>query len=349
MSIPQNSQPVIRTTPTDALPKAQSPAVSNPTGQRAENYRVDVNSFITSMVVKSVLNFVEVYRGKKNPNQEPVKQKSMLQTIYTEYKKPVNDMLTLLGGAAPASARPFVGAFKSILLGQAGNDSRMNGYKFNIYSGPVNALGGAVAGLLSSGLFYKGSTLKTGADILLKNIQSGIKNPNIASFFRFDASGVGKSMVAISMHTITSKLTENLVTHRPKDAGTQMTKSDEKYTNRLFVGMVYAYSMQALIGLPGIKEGLADFFIPKFKNEKAYDEILRMEATLDNTAELEILRAAKPAALNLAEQAKSVRIEIPQQIHQLTAVGILAIATYVLFNRADKENSGNYIRQHNNQ
>ena len=344
MSIPKSSQPVIRTNPAEALPEAQAPAVSKPSGRR-----VDLNTDIASMVVEGVSNCVEIYRGNKNPEQAPVRQKNMLQTIHTEYKKPVNDLLTFLGGLSSAPVRPFVGAFKSILLGTAGIDSHMNGHKFNLYSGPVNALGGAVAGLLSSGLFFKGSTLKTGADTLLTNIQSGIKNPKIASFFRFDTSSVGKSLVAISMSKITAKLTENLATQRPEDAGTQMTKSDEKYANRLFVGMVYAFSMQALIGLPGIKEGLADFFIPKFKSENTFDEMLKIEATTTNAAELETIRDTKPAALLLAERAKSVRIEIPQQIHSLTAVGILAIATYVLLNKADKENSGNYVRQPNNQ
>lgn len=168
-------------------------------------------------------------------------------------------------------------------------------------------------------------------------------------FFRFDPSSVGKSLVAISMSKITAEFTKNLATQRPEDTGTQMTKSDEKYANRLFVGMAYAFSMQALIGLPGIKEGLADFFIPKFKSENTYDEMLKMEATTINAAEVETIRAAKPAALLLAERAKSVRIEIPQQIHQLTAVGILAITTYILFNKADEENSANYVKRHNNQ
>jgi hypothetical protein len=225
----------------------------------------------------------------------------------------------------------------------------MNGHEFNLFSGPANATGGAVAGLLSSALFCKGSILKTGADALLKNIQSGIKSPNIASFFRFDPSSVGKSLVAISMSKITGKLTENLATHRPEDAGTQMTKSDEKYANRLFVGMVYASSVQALIGLPGIKEGIANFYIPKFKSEKVFDEILKIESSTTNPAVREALNSIKPTALLLAEQAKSVRMEIPQQIHSLTAVGILAIATYALFNAADKKNSDNYVRRHNNQ
>lgn len=86
MSIPPSSQPVIRTKPAEALPEAQAPALTNKTGQRTENYRIDVNSFIASMVVKSVSGFVEVYRGKKNPDQEPVRQKNMLQSIYTEKK-----------------------------------------------------------------------------------------------------------------------------------------------------------------------------------------------------------------------------------------------------------------------
>lgn len=343
MSIPQSSQPIIRTIPAEALPEAQAPAVSNPIG-----HRPDVNTFIASMVVKSVYSFVEIYRGKKTPEHAPVRQKNMLQTIHTEYKNPVNYSLTLLGGVSPVSVRLFVGAFKSMLLGSAGIDSRMNGYKFNIFSGPANALGGAFAGLLSSRLFFKGSTLKTGADVLLKNIQSGIKSPKIAFFFRFDPSSAGKSLVAISMSKITGLLTENLATQRPEDAGTQMTETDEKYANRVYIGMAYAYAMQALIGLPGIKEELADFFIPKFKSEKIYDEMLKNEATTANAADLEIIRAAKPAALLLAERAKSVRIEIPQQIHALTAAGILATVTYVLFNAADKKNSGNYVRRHNN-
>ena len=344
MSIPQSSQPIIRTIPAEPLPEAKAPAVVSPSG-----HRTDVNTVIASMVVKSVPNFVENNQGNKNPEQAPVRHKNLLQTIYTEYKTPVNDMLTLLGGASPASVRPFIGAFKSILLGTAGIDSRMNGYKFNLFSGPANALGGALAGLLSSGLFFKGSTLKTGADVLLKNIQAGIKNPKIAPFFRFDPSSVGKSLVAISINKIVGKLTENLAMQRPEDAGTQMTKSDEKYANRIFIGTVYAYTVQALIGLPGIKEGLADFFIPKFKSEKVYDELLRLETVTTNAADLEMIRAAKPAALLLAERAKSVRIEIPQQIHQLTAVGILAMTTYYLFNKADEENSANYVRQQVNQ
>ncbi len=72
------------------------------------------------------------------------------------------------------------------------------------------------------------------------------------------------------MSKIAGKLTENLATRRPEDAGTQTTETDEKYVNRLFVGMVYAYTMQALIGLPSIKDGLADFFIPKFKSKKKF-------------------------------------------------------------------------------
>jgi hypothetical protein len=344
MSIPQSSQPVIRTIPAEALPEAQAPAVSNPIG-----HRTDVNTFIASMVVKSVSNFVEIFPGNKTPEQAPVRQKNMLQTIYTEYKNPVNDMLTFVGGASPAAFRSSISAFKSILLGTAGIDSRMNGYKFNIFSGPANALGGAVAGLLSSGLFFNGSILKTGADVLLKNIQSGIKSPKIAAFFRIDPSGTGKALVAISMSKITGKLTENLATQRPEDAGAQMTASDEKYANRLYIGMIYLCAQQALIGLPGIKEGLADFSIPKFKNEKVYDEMVKVEAATTNAADLKIIRAAKQAALLLADQAKSVRIEIPQQIHALTAAGILAAVTYVLFNSADKKNAENYVGRHNNQ
>jgi len=343
MSIPQNSQPIIRTKPAEALPEAQAPAVSKPAGRR-----IDPDTAFASMVVESVSNFVEIYRGNKNPEQAPVRQKNMLQTIYTEYKTPVNDTLALLGGASPASVRPFVGAFKSILLGTAGIDSRMNGHKFNLFSGPANALGGAFAGLLSSALFFKGSTLKTGADVLLKNIQSGIKNPNIAPFFRFDPSSVAKALLAISMSKIAGKLTENLATQRPDDAGTQMTETDEKYANRLYIGMAFLYVEQALIGIPGAKEGLANF-IPKFKSENIYDEMLKTEAATTNAADLEIIRAAKPAALLLAERAKSVRIEIPQQIHALTAAGILAAVTYVLFNSADKKNADNYVRRHNNQ
>jgi hypothetical protein len=344
MSIPQSSQPVIRTNPAGALPEAQAPAVSKPAGRR-----IDLDTAFASMVFESVSNFVEIYRGNKNPEQAPVKQKNLLQIIYTEYKNPVNDMLTLVGGLSPASFRSSIGAFKSITLGTGGINARMEGFKYNLFSGPANAFGGAFAGLLSSALFFKGSTLKTGADALLKNIHSGIKNPNIASLFRFDPSSVGKALLAITASKITGKLTENLATQRPEDAGTQMTETDEKYANRLFVGMVYAYSMQALIGLPGIKDGLADFFIPKFKSENIYDELLKTEAATTNAADLEIIRAAKPAALLLAERAKSVRIEIPQQIHALTAAGILAAATYVLFNAADKKNSDNYVRQHNNQ
>jgi hypothetical protein len=343
MSIPQSSQPVIRTIPAEPLPEAKAPAEINPTGHRA-----DINTFIASMVVKSVPNFVEINRGKKTPEQAPVRQKNMLQTVYTEYKKPFNDLLTLVGGLSPASFRSTIGAFKSVYLLRAGNDSYLNGFDFNHYSGPVNALGGALAGLLSSGLFCKGSMLKTGAATLLKTIQSGIKNPKIASSLLVDPSSAGKAVVAITMSKITGKLTENSTTHRPENSGKRMTKSDEKYANRLFIGTVYAFSMQALIGLPGIKEELADFFIPKFKSEKVFDEMLKIESSTTDPAVLKPILAAKEAAQLLAERAKSVRIEIPQQIHQLTAVGILAFATYYLFKKADEENSGNYIRQHNN-
>ncbi len=344
MSIPQSSQSKIRTTPAEALPEAQAPAVSNPT------IRHDgVNSIIASMVIKSVSNFAEIYSSKKKPDQEPMKQKNMLQTVYTEYKKPINDFLTVLGGASSASVRPFVGAFKSVLLGHAGNNAYLSGHDFNLYSGPVNALGGAFAGLLSSGLFFKDSALKTGADLLLKNIQSGIKNPKIAPIFRFDPSSMGKALLSIAVSKLTSKLTENSKIHRPENAGTEMTQSDQKYANQLFTGIAYAYTMQAIIGLPGIKEGLADFFIPKFKSEKNYDEMLKTESITTDPAELTKMLAEKPRAKYLAERAKSIRVEIPQQIHMLTAVGLITIATYTLFHKADEENSGNYVRQKNNQ
>ena len=344
MSIPKSSQPITRTTPAEALPEAQAPAVSNPAIRHD-----DVNSFIASMVIKSVSNFAEIYSNKKKPDQEPMKQKNMLQTIYTEYKKPFNDFLTILGGASSASVRPFVGAFKSMYLGSGGIESYMIGYQFNHYSGPANALGGAIAALLSSSLFFKDSALKTGADLLLKNIESGIKNPKIAPVFRFDPSSMGKALLTIAASKITNKLTENSKIHRPENAGTEMTKSDQKYANQLSIGMAYAYTMQAIIGLPGIKEGLADFFIPKFKSEKNYEDLLKTESITTDPAELAKILAAKPRAKYLAERAKSIRVEIPQQIHQLTAVGLIAIATYKLFNTADEENSDNYVRQQNNQ
>jgi len=345
MSIPQNPQPVIRTMPAETLPEAQAPAVSNPTA------RTDgVNHSIGSMVIKSVSIFAEMHGLKNKLSQEPVKQKNMLQVVYTEHKNKTNAALTLLGGMLPAPVRPFAGAFKSSYLGHAGNDSYMHGFDFNFYSGPVSALGGAFAGLLSSGLFFKGSNLKTGADTIFKNMQSNIKNPKLAAGLNFvDPSSVSKALLTIGMSLVTSYLTQNLTTRRPENAGTEMTKSDQKYANQLFIGMTYAFTMQAMIGLPGIKEGLADFFIPKFKSEKNYDEMLKMESTITDTAELAKILGAKPRAQLLAERAKSIRIEIPQQIHALTAAGLLAVATYILLKKADEENAANYIRQHSNQ
>lgn len=349
MSIPQNSQPRTRGIPTESQPDTQASETSNTTGRRTENYHHDLNSFISSMVVKSVSHFGETYLRKKNPDQQPTRQKTMLQTVYTEYKKPVTDMLTMIGGASPASVRPFVGAFKSIFFSHLGVDSYMNGLNYNLYSGPANGLGGAVAGILSSALFCKGSSLRTKADLAFKHMQAGIKNPKFTSLTP-DSGALAKALLTVLISKVTAKLTEDKTMIRPESAGNVMTNSDEKYQKQLLTATVYAYSMQALVGLPGIKEGLADFLFSKSRFEKEYEDFLAKETAAINKPEIqEKLAEAKPAVQLLAERAKSIRIEIPQQMVQLSSVMLLSMATCYFLNRANNENQNNYLKMNNHQ
>ncbi len=348
MSIPANPPVVKPYVPPVAPLATEATSASSETSRSPAGHDVHFrnNPRLTDMMVKGVFGFVDMYRGTKTPAQEPVKQTNLLQLVYTEYKTPINDALALLGGAAPAELRPFVGAFKTGLINHAGVNAYMNGSAFNPYSGVVNALGSAVSGLFSSAILFKGSHLRTGVDLLAKNMLSRMGNPKMAPAF-FEPSSFVKSMLALAMNKFTSQLTKGMTIQRPGAAGDQMTSTDEKHAKRLLCGITYLCGIGALLGVPGIKEPLADLFVKKFQAESTYDELLKVESITTDPDMLKQIKAALPKAELAAARARNVRIETPQQVYAVgLAVALFGAITFTM-NNADRESAENYARVNN--
>lgn len=337
VSIPANSPVGQPQVPTTAPPAAAAAVVSKTNSPGTPIFsRLDVNTLAASLLVKGVFYFVDVSRGKQTSIQQPARQQSLLQSVHIQYKKTISDTLTLLAGAATPQARPLVTAVKNILMNSAMVHSRMNGSSVNLASFLGSAISGAVCGLFSSALFYKGSGIKTGADFALKNMSVRLGNP------KFFPRSLEASLVKAALSLVAGKVIGELINHRavqrPETAGHQMTGSDRKHVNRLFWSIAGVGVVGALISFPGVKEQIADKLLGTSLEENDYKRLLQAEAITTDQSVLADIKGLLPKAAQLAAQAKAIRHEMPQAMYTVGTALLLYTVFTKTFNKADVEN-----------
>ncbi len=339
MNIPTNPPPARPDTLAGIPPAVDSLPTGDAVDRRAGHIFHLRNNNMANLLVRGVFGLVDVYRGPTIPSKAQAQVTGMLQLMSANYKMLISDGVTLLGGLARSELRPILSGVKNVLTTSDGVKSYSNGSDFNPYAGAINALGGAVAALFTSSLFFSGSKLKTAGDLALK---SGLANLKLN--LALDSGAIVKALLAVAMSKFCVGLTQDYSFHRPEAAGTERTKSDKKHEEKLLRLVAYLGGIGAIITQPGIKEPLADLFIKKCEAEIVYDDLLKLESVPVDTVAISGIKTDMSAAKIAAARAKSIRVETFQQSYTVLSALVIFAAITKTLNNADRENARDYMR-----